>query len=78
MALPKKKQCIESCLVETNLKGKNVLDIGCGTGYFVEWYLEQGANVCGIDITSISVERLKQKHQSEFYTQDITDPLICH
>ena len=70
----RKKQCIESCLVETNLKGKNVLDIGCGTGYFVEWYLEQGANVCGIDITSISVERLKQKHQCKFYTQDITDP----
>lgn len=70
----RKKRCIESCLVETNLKEKNVLDIGCGTGFFVEWYLEQGANVCGIDITDISVERLRQKHQSEFYTQDITDP----
>ena len=70
----RKKRCIESCLFETNLKGKNVLDIGCGTGFFVEWYLEQGANVCGIDITSISVERLKQKYQCEFYTQDITDP----
>lgn len=70
----RKKRCIESCLVETNLKGKNVLDIGCGTGFFVEWYLEQGANVCGIDITRISVERLKQKHQCEFYTKDITDP----
>lgn len=70
----RKRRCIESCFIDTNLKGKHVLDIGCGTGFFVEWYLEQRANVRGIDITSISVQRLKQKHQCEFYTQDITDP----
>lgn len=70
----RKKSCIASCLAETNLKGSNVLDIGCGTGFFVEWYLEQNANVCGIDNTRISVERLKQKYRGEFYTKDITDP----
>jgi SAM-dependent methyltransferase len=70
----RKQRCIESCLSGTNLKGKKVLDIGCGTGFFVEWYLQKGASICGIDITDISIKRLKQKYQGEFQTQDITDP----
>ena len=69
----RKEQCIESCLANTTIKEKNVLDIGCGTGFFVNWYLKKEANVCGIDLTSVSIERLKQKYRGEFYIQDITD-----
>jgi SAM-dependent methyltransferase len=57
-----------------SLTGKRVLDIGCGTGFFVDWYLKKGAAVCGIDITEVSIARLKQKYQGEFYTEDITAP----
>ena len=70
----RKKRCLESSLRETSLKSKDVLDVGCGTGFFVKWYLEKGANVCGIDITDTSVQRLRQQYSGEFYTQDITDP----
>jgi SAM-dependent methyltransferase len=70
----RKKRCIELCLRDTPLKGKDVLDVGCGTGFFVEWYLEQGANVCGIDITEVSIQKLKQRYRGEFFIQDITDP----
>jgi len=71
----RKKRVIEYALKDIELKKKSVLDIGCGTGFFIDWYLQHGANVCGIDITNISIERLKQKYQCnecEFYLQDIT------
>lgn len=32
-----------------NLKDKNVLDLGCGTGRYTKVLKNQGANVCGID-----------------------------
>ncbi len=69
----RKELCIDSCLSGTSLQGKNVLDIGCGTGFFVNWYIGKGANITGIDITDVSIEKLKQKYEGEFYTQDITD-----
>jgi 2-polyprenyl-3-methyl-5-hydroxy-6-metoxy-1,4-benzoquinol methylase len=33
------------------LQGKNVLDIGCGTGFYTEHALNAGANVTAIDIS---------------------------
>lgn len=70
----RKKRCIESVFGNMPLKGKHVLDVGCGTGFFIEWYLQQGANVCGIDITETSIQKLKQRYNCEFFTQDITAP----
>jgi 2-polyprenyl-3-methyl-5-hydroxy-6-metoxy-1,4-benzoquinol methylase len=68
----RKKRCIESCLRDTPLKDKDILDVGCGTGFFVEWYLKRGANVVGIDITDVSITNLRQRYRGEFFTQDIT------
>lgn len=31
------------------IKGKSVLDVGCGVGYFSQWWLDRGANVMAID-----------------------------
>lgn len=70
----RKKQCITSCFQDLSLEGKEVLDVGCGTGFFVNWYLQRKAQVCGLDITEISVDRLKERFGTEFYVQDITDP----
>ena len=70
----RKKRCIESFFGNTILKGKHVLDVGCGTGFFIEWYLQQDANVCGIDITEASIQKLKQRYNCEFFVQDITAP----
>jgi SAM-dependent methyltransferase len=41
--------------------GREVLDAGCGSGYFVEHYLERGAHVTGVDLTDVSIERLSQR-----------------
>jgi len=68
----RKKKCINDCLKNLNIGSNKVLDIGCGTGFFVDWYLSKGAEVTGIDITKTSIERLKKKYNATFYTQDIT------
>ena len=38
-------------LAESALKGKLVLDVGCGTGRFMEIAAEQGAEVIGLDLS---------------------------
>jgi SAM-dependent methyltransferase len=68
------KRCIEFCFRDIDLKDKNVLDVGCGTGFFVEWFIQKGANVWGIDITEVSIRKLKQLYHGHFHVQDITDP----
>jgi SAM-dependent methyltransferase len=58
------------------VSGKRVLDIGCGTGFFVDYYLKSGAAaVTGIDITDVSVGSLKKAFPpAEFYRADISAP----
>jgi 2-polyprenyl-3-methyl-5-hydroxy-6-metoxy-1,4-benzoquinol methylase len=68
----RKRSCIERCLRDVTLQGRSVLDVGCGTGFFVKWYLEKGAEVCGIDITRTSIEQLSRRFRAEFHTQDIS------
>ncbi len=53
--------------------GKSILDVGCGTGFFVTYYQAQGcASLTGIDITQISIEYLQQQFpQFTFYRRDI-------
>ena len=43
-------------------RGKRVLDVGCGTGFFTAYYLERGAHVTGIDIAPVSIETLSARH----------------
>ena len=38
-----------------DLRGKSVLDLGCGTGRLSRWLAEQGASVVGIDFSEKSV-----------------------
>lgn len=60
------------------VKGKNILDVGSGTGFFVDHYLrKKAASVCGIDITDASVTGLRRLYPDmEFYRCDIGKP--CH
>lgn len=70
----RKRRCIDDFFEDRDLNGSDVLDIGCGTGFFVEWYLSRGARVTGVDITSISVERLSARFDATFHVADVTDP----
>jgi len=53
-------------------RGKAVLDVGCGTGFFTAYYLDRGANVTGMDIAPISIETLSARHpQARFILSDV-------
>jgi SAM-dependent methyltransferase len=70
----RKERCLRRALLRYSLVEKNVLDIGCGTGFFLRWYISHGAQVCGIDITRTSIERLRKTIAAPLSVQDITAP----
>ena len=52
--------------------GREVLDAGCGSGFFVQHYLDRGARVTGVDLTDVSVERLSQRFpEAKFEVGDL-------
>jgi SAM-dependent methyltransferase len=60
------------------LKGKNVLDIGCGSGFYTEYALNKGASVTAVDVSQKILDRLALKIKSEklaIYRADISQPM---
>ncbi len=57
-------------------EGKAILDVGCGTGYFIDHWLKRRANpIVGVDVTEVSIERLSERFpEAEFACVDITAP----
>jgi len=56
------------------LEGAEVLDVGSGVGFFVDYYLARGARVTGVDITAVAVERLRARFpQARFEQADVSD-----
>src|SRR3989338_2714306 len=55
-----------------DLSNNSILDIGCGTGVYINLYLKNGASdVTGLDITKVSIENLKLKYpKAKFYNVD--------
>lgn len=54
------------------LAGARVLDVGCGTGFFTDYYLSHGAQVLGVDIAATSIDRLRVRFpQATFERVDI-------
>jgi SAM-dependent methyltransferase len=43
------------------VKGKRVLDAGCGPGVYVEWLADHGAEVVGLDVSPKMVELAKKR-----------------
>lgn len=59
------------------ITGRNILDIGCGSGSLTAEMLERGAAVTGID-TSIAMVELAEKRvgdEASLIQADLTDPL---
>lgn len=59
----------------TNLKNKNVLELGCGTGKNTEFLVEKAKSVVAIDFSDKMLKVAKEKIQAEnvtFKTQNLT------
>ena len=57
-----------------NIKGKRILDAGCGDGSDSVWMAKKGAKVVGIDITPKMIRLAKKRCKDlgiEFYLRDI-------
>ena len=61
------------------LRGRRVLDAGCGQGYFSEMMRVKGAHVVGLDaaesLISLAKERYSESSALTFMTHDLRDPL---
>lgn len=59
-------------------RDKRVLDIGCGTGFYVDVWLEHGVKyLTGIDISNVSTKELSNSYPKfKFYNADISSPTL--
>ena len=59
---PSKKKCKKE-LLELNIKKNGrILELGCGTGYFLRWFQKKGyENLYGLDYVTVLLEKLKEK-----------------
>lgn len=59
------------------VKGRKVLDAGCGTGSLTEWLLDQGAEVIGVDASPHMLEQAKKRIQNRAILKlhDLKEPL---
>lgn len=54
--------------------GKQVLDVGCGSGFFAAFYIARGARVTGVDIAPTSIERLRTRYpEARFLLGDVSE-----
>ena len=57
-----------------NLTGQKVLDLGCGYGYYTDYFQSIGADVLGVDGSSEMIEIAKKRYQKcSFDICDITE-----
>lgn len=65
-------------LLPKTLNGKQVLDIGCGSGWYAEQLQKSGAHVTALDASPTMVELTKKRlhHKGQFYIADLEQPLI--
>ena len=64
-------------LVPGHLNGAVVLDAGCGSGAQVQWLLDQGADVVGVDLSPqmIGEARRRCAGRGRFLVADLAEPL---
>jgi 2-polyprenyl-3-methyl-5-hydroxy-6-metoxy-1,4-benzoquinol methylase len=60
-------------IISNSLKGKKVLDAGCGTGDLSFWVSKKGATVTGIDISEKAIQIARKRMKGRFVVSDIAD-----
>lgn len=60
--------------VRVDPRSRRILDVGCGSGFWTDYYLQRGAIYTGVDISPVSIERLSKKYpQSRFILSDVSE-----
>ena len=54
--------------IETQLKGKSLLDFACGSGFYLKYAEQLGAKVVGVEFDENFVKLLREKTDLELYT----------
>lgn len=55
-------------------RGKRVLDVGCGTGFWTAYYTGRGADYTGLDIAPTSIAKLQAAYPgSRFVLSDVSE-----
>ncbi len=59
-------------------RGRRVLDVGCGTGFWTDYYLQRGADYTGVDIAPSSVKRLAERYpNARFVHADMSEAEVA-
>ena len=56
-----------------NVRGQNVLDIGCGDGRYSELFARSGANVIATDLAAPQIEMAQEKHAHQNIRYSVGD-----
>lgn len=60
----------------SKLNGENVLDLGCGYGFYTNYFKSIGANVIGIDGSEAMIKLARELYSNcDYLLADITQPL---
>lgn len=68
--------CVEKLLGD--VKGKQLLDAGCGEGYLARYYAKKGAEVTAIDLSQRLIETSEQLAEREGVTIDYRVDNVCY
>lgn len=60
-----------------DVSGRRVLDAGCGPGVMMEWFLSQGANVVGVDVSANMLKLAEQRvgDAAVLHVADLEEPM---
>jgi SAM-dependent methyltransferase len=71
-----RREVLDRVLVSIGLdpRGKRVLDVGCGTGFWTAYYTGRGADYTGLDIAPTSIAKLQAAYPgSRFVLSDVSE-----
>jgi SAM-dependent methyltransferase len=71
-----RREVLDRALADAGVdpRGRRVLDVGCGTGFWTAYYIDRGAGYTGLDLAPSSVQRLSERYpQAVFRQADISE-----
>ena len=77
---PHHKNILNPCIEELlgDVKGKSLLDAGCGEGYLARYYTKKGADVVAIDLSPSLIEASETITNNEGLEVDYRVGDVCH